>query len=102
MKIIIIIIKKKKKKRFHLAVSKELEKNKINVIEVRIPLSPNMRTIQSSLIECLEATLLDVKKLTNYVNYLFLFFILHFYYYYYYYFFFLFKKYIYIYKYIYN
>ncbi|OUM62412.1 hypothetical protein PIROE2DRAFT_44330, partial [Piromyces sp. E2] len=54
--------------RFHLAVSKELEKNKIRVIEIRVPLSPNMKTIQTSLIECMEATLLDVKKLTNYVD----------------------------------
>lgn len=54
--------------RFHLAISKELEKNKIRVVEIRVPLSPNMKTIQTSLIECLEATLLDVKKLTNYVD----------------------------------
>ncbi|ORX83961.1 hypothetical protein BCR32DRAFT_201319 [Anaeromyces robustus] len=54
--------------RFHLAISKELEKNRIRVIEIRVPLSPNMKTIQTSLIECLESTLLDVKKLTNYVD----------------------------------
>ncbi|ORX49370.1 hypothetical protein BCR36DRAFT_291953 [Piromyces finnis] len=54
--------------RFHLAVSKELEKNSIRVIEIRVPLSPNMKNIQTSLIECLEATLLDIKKITNYID----------------------------------
>ncbi|KAG4083307.1 hypothetical protein H8356DRAFT_968258 [Neocallimastix lanati (nom. inval.)] len=54
--------------RFHLAISKELEKNRVSVLEIRVPLSPNMKTIQTSLIECLESTLLDVKRLANYVD----------------------------------
>lgn len=50
---------------FRDEVSKDLVKRKADVVELHQPLSDSMTDIQTSIIECMEATLSEIKR-SNY------------------------------------
>ncbi|PWN26961.1 hypothetical protein BDZ90DRAFT_260642 [Jaminaea rosea] len=48
--------------RFHKSVIRDLGQRKADVVELHQPLSRSMRMIQTAIVECLEATLTELKK----------------------------------------
>jgi DNA excision repair protein ERCC-4 len=49
--------------RFHVTVAKSLEgKRKAEVIELEVPMSDAMRTIQNAVLECVEVSIMELKK----------------------------------------
>lgn len=48
--------------RFHKAVIRDLGRKKATVIELHQPLSQSMRRIQNAIVECLDATLSELKR----------------------------------------
>jgi hypothetical protein len=48
--------------RFHVTISESLEIKKPEVIELNIPLSDSMLQIQTSILQCIEASLSELKK----------------------------------------
>lgn len=54
--------------RFHNSIDSFLDKSvKPNLIELRIPLSKNMKLIQSSIMECIHQSLNELKRLNPFV-----------------------------------
>lgn len=54
--------------RFHAEVDRDLKKRKADVIEMYQPLSNKMAEIQAAIIECMEATLSEIKRSNTYVR----------------------------------
>lgn len=48
--------------RFHKSVIRDLGERKADVVELHQPLSRSMRMIQTAIVECLEATLAELKR----------------------------------------
>jgi DNA excision repair protein ERCC-4 len=48
--------------RFAALVEKDLKKRQADVIEFYQPLSPSMAEIQTAVLECMEATLSEIKR----------------------------------------
>lgn len=55
--------------RFHKSVARDLGQRKADVIELYQPLSSSMRKIQNSIVECLDATLNELKKSSKTVSF---------------------------------
>ncbi|GAA6017470.1 hypothetical protein JCM11491_006835 [Sporobolomyces phaffii] len=54
--------------RFHDAVDRDLKKRKADVIEFYQPLTPAMMEIQNAIIDCMEATLSEIKRSNHYLD----------------------------------
>ncbi|GAA5837199.1 hypothetical protein JCM5353_001595 [Sporobolomyces roseus] len=54
--------------RFHEAVDRDLKKRKADVIEFYQPLTPAMMDIQNAIIDCMEATLSEIKRSNHYLE----------------------------------
>ncbi|KAK4699648.1 DNA excision repair protein ERCC-4, partial [Phenoliferia sp. Uapishka_3] len=54
--------------RFHELVSEDLAKRTADVIELYQPMTDNMKEIQTAVIECMEATLSEIKKSNSYLE----------------------------------
>ncbi|GAA5899699.1 ssDNA endodeoxyribonuclease RAD1 [Sporobolomyces salmoneus] len=54
--------------RFHEAVDNDLKKRKADVIEFYQPLTPAMMEIQNAIIDCMEATLSEIKRSNHYLD----------------------------------
>ncbi|SCV74432.1 BQ2448_8071 [Microbotryum intermedium] len=54
--------------RFHADVDRDLQKRKADVVELYQPLTDSMSDIQGALIECMEATLSEIKRSNTYAN----------------------------------
>ncbi|GAA6001947.1 hypothetical protein JCM5350_006498, partial [Sporobolomyces pararoseus] len=54
--------------RFHEAVDSDLKKRKADVIEFYQPLTPAMMEIQNAIIDCMEATLSEIKRSNHYLD----------------------------------
>ena len=48
--------------RFHAEVQDDLSKRQVDVIELHVGLTPNMDELQTSLIECIDATLAELRR----------------------------------------
>ena len=48
--------------RFHQSIDRDLGQHRADVIELHQPPTPSMRAIQSAIVECLEATLAEVRR----------------------------------------
>jgi DNA excision repair protein ERCC-4 len=57
---------------FHEAVDTDLKKRKADVIEFYQPLTPAMMEIQNGILDCMEATLSEIKRSNHYVSFGFL------------------------------
>jgi DNA excision repair protein ERCC-4 len=47
---------------FHAQVQENLERRKADVVELFQPLSPSMDELQTALIECMDATLAEIRR----------------------------------------
>ncbi|KAI8066812.1 hypothetical protein BC940DRAFT_340698 [Gongronella butleri] len=54
--------------RFQMLVSANLDKGNDEVVELRQPMTPSMDKIQTALIECMEATMAEVRRANNRVD----------------------------------
>lgn len=53
---------------FHANVDRDLKKRKADVVELYQPLSTKMQEIQTGILECMEATLSEIKRSNTYVS----------------------------------
>lgn len=54
--------------RFHELVVEDLLKRKADIVELYQPLTDNMKDIQTAVIECMEATLSEIKRSNTFVS----------------------------------
>ncbi|KAL8283775.1 hypothetical protein RQP46_005207 [Phenoliferia psychrophenolica] len=54
--------------RFHERVSEDLSKRKADVVELYQPMTSSMKDIQTAVIECMEATLSEIKRSNTYLE----------------------------------
>ncbi|KAK4048124.1 DNA repair protein RAD16 [Microbotryomycetes sp. JL201] len=54
--------------RFHSEVDLDLQKRKADVVELYQPLSTSMKEIQTAILECMEATLSEIKRSNTYLE----------------------------------
>ena len=55
--------------RFHELISQDLSKRQADVLELSQPMTQSMKDIQTAVIECMEATLSEIKKSNTYVRF---------------------------------
>jgi DNA excision repair protein ERCC-4 len=55
--------------RFHEDVKQSLERRKADVVQIGVPMTPFMKDIHGAIIQCIEATLSDLKRSNTEVSF---------------------------------